>query len=1327
MTLGGTRLNPPEDDTEFERICVPLWRGILKDPNVKRVGRNGQAQHGVDLVGTRNGNPNTVVGIQCKWKGLGKKLDPQKDVRNEIVKAKQFSPSLREYHIVTTADDSTDMDQLALTISQELANEGIRMTFHIWGWGHLSQEIQQYPEALKALDQSYSPHADSILRDQAEHIEISRTTRDEVRTLTAKISAMQADYALGVPSDQTSSMDAVLHVLDGEIDAARDLLHSGDPQVALISLRRVESRLPVSGLERIRFRIKANIGLCYHDLDDDVAACIAFEEAYAALPNDPKAIAFRAFGLLLSKEWTTLQLFAQHHLASDPSNLQLAGYYVQGAQFDDSVQDLLLLVPEELRMAPEIRVAVAHTMQIKRDSGWRVLAREVLAASPDDPDAIRLAADADFEDVLESGLIGGGRILTAVQVEKLEQACSGYANLWERLADRTSGSSTLHSSLAANYINVLRLLEKPTEALRVGRTAVEIFSNDEPLQIRIAAAAAEAGEWALFDTVSSKLPDCPDTTMLRFDAALQQQHWNELVALSDNDDFAAIPSGDRDLVDCALALARHVTGENRHDADVLMALAVDFSSSLRGSVILSGYAHEHGFDGVSDAAYENALSVGKLSKLPSDRMTLAHYAESRKDWNTIIDMLDGLIPEHRPSPLLSMLACAHANADVIRERSEAFFERLPRIVAQKRFFLFAYGSFQSRIGRIEPAKALLAEAFGKKAGLDILLPMVQAMWQLGEQQDVKTLVATLDVDSLPGSPLQRMDFAHLLTMLGRPAEGYRIGYETLVDTHDDADVVLKYTGLFLPSALLGAPEDHIMRFDQVERGAWISLSNDDEKELEGIVGGSGPLPWGERLEPDHELVRKAHGLTEGGCFTHHDPVLGETVWTVAEIKDPRLQAFQFFMSNFNTRFPTASGLGSLRIVNDDIKPILDWIERSGRRDERQCQLYNSLAMPLGLFGLSHRGGTIGFASAVASHGFRVKTCRGFEGERTEALGTIHDYRGRGAVLDLITVWTAVEMRILDVLKAVFGTLIIPFSVWRDLKALEEERSSFGSGEAMSVGWRRGQHIRDVRSPAEQAEIKHTLSKMISDIERNCEIRSVTIPDEPGEVADALLDTISDLLDVVYLAGSDHVILSDDLHYREVASVVTSSRGVWLQAVLLYAVDEKMLSRKRFHDALMGLAYRRHGHLAVSAADLRHALVEDLTPDLSVFSRMADFIGGPSADLRSNADVAAGFLGSIWARRQSHPPALWRRSRGTMIVLAAILKGRSGAELALWHKNLCTRVSDRLNRVIERYCRKKIEPKSLRQGYEELRSYSKSSKKGFKAAKQFFMGSSSLNR
>lgn len=151
-----TQIRKPSDETEFERNCVVLFKDLLTDPNVKRIGTRGHGQRGVDIIGKRNRDSKQPVGIQCKLKSEGSKLTDD-EVKAEVRKALTFRPKLAEYFIVTTSKDDTVLDELGKQLSQDQEAKGRKIHIEIWGWDTLSDKINQSESAKEAFDPGFSP------------------------------------------------------------------------------------------------------------------------------------------------------------------------------------------------------------------------------------------------------------------------------------------------------------------------------------------------------------------------------------------------------------------------------------------------------------------------------------------------------------------------------------------------------------------------------------------------------------------------------------------------------------------------------------------------------------------------------------------------------------------------------------------------------------------------------------------------------------------------------------------------------------------------------------------------------------------------------------------------------------------------------------------------------------------------------------------------------------------------------------------------------------------------------------------------------------------
>src|SRR6266702_6105543 len=73
-TYPPTHIRIPKNHADFESKSAILFRILLEDPSVKKLGRSGQKQFGVDLIGYRKQDIKRPVGIQCKKKKPTEKL-----------------------------------------------------------------------------------------------------------------------------------------------------------------------------------------------------------------------------------------------------------------------------------------------------------------------------------------------------------------------------------------------------------------------------------------------------------------------------------------------------------------------------------------------------------------------------------------------------------------------------------------------------------------------------------------------------------------------------------------------------------------------------------------------------------------------------------------------------------------------------------------------------------------------------------------------------------------------------------------------------------------------------------------------------------------------------------------------------------------------------------------------------------------------------------------------------------------------------------------------------------------------------------------------------
>ena len=131
---GKLQLRKPENWQDFERLCKVLWGEIWECPDtIKRNGRQGQAQKGVDVYGIKKGEC-VYRGIQCKGKDdyTNSQLT-ESEIDNEIAKALLFTPKLYSFYFATTANKDAHIEEYIRNKNLEsISNGGFEIDIFAW-------------------------------------------------------------------------------------------------------------------------------------------------------------------------------------------------------------------------------------------------------------------------------------------------------------------------------------------------------------------------------------------------------------------------------------------------------------------------------------------------------------------------------------------------------------------------------------------------------------------------------------------------------------------------------------------------------------------------------------------------------------------------------------------------------------------------------------------------------------------------------------------------------------------------------------------------------------------------------------------------------------------------------------------------------------------------------------------------------------------------------------------------------------------------------------------------------------------------------------------
>jgi hypothetical protein len=139
------QLRKPEHWDDFESLCKKLWGEVWDCKEIKKNGRKGQIQNGVDIYGIPKGE-NSYYGIQCKGKDeYSHKHLSENEVDREIDLAKSFTPHLAKLYFATTANKDSKIEQYIRIKDLENRQKGL-FEIHLFSWEDIVDLIDENKE-----------------------------------------------------------------------------------------------------------------------------------------------------------------------------------------------------------------------------------------------------------------------------------------------------------------------------------------------------------------------------------------------------------------------------------------------------------------------------------------------------------------------------------------------------------------------------------------------------------------------------------------------------------------------------------------------------------------------------------------------------------------------------------------------------------------------------------------------------------------------------------------------------------------------------------------------------------------------------------------------------------------------------------------------------------------------------------------------------------------------------------------------------------------------------------------------------------------------------
>lgn len=1229
------QIPPPKNWQDFELLCADLWAQIWKDPDTQMHGRQGQAQHGVDVYGRPN-QGQEYAGVQCKGKVVyNNKEVTEAELRGEVEKAKKFNPAIKHFTLATTAPNDAKIQEIARQITEQHQKEAL-FDVVVMGWDEIHRRLTDYPELIDKHYPEIGPVQHKTY-DAVERVEASLVAQDaradqRQQEILAAIKAYGAP-GVGVLQDVDSKVESKIdEVLNAEIDGYRELLNSHQISTSLGLLEKLRNRAWEEASENIKFRIATNIAAAKLRLGRIEEAANDFVEAAQYNPTDEKAACNIAFGYLLNHEDEKASVAANKAIEEHPGSSRAYSLLIASLEKNDTVDDPTALIPQEYLEKAEVAYTVSHFFRSRNEhekaNEW------IEKALTDDEKSIEVRASAGaslLEPYLENISVLYSGQLTEEQNSHIEKARALLTGAWDEVKNTDEAAQFIH--VATNLAN----LERITKHFECAREIIDEslrICPDFPELIRlkiIIELQDENYEAALSISEKVDISQHKDVVMMQAEALYDLERYDEAL-----EKINIIKSNEESgFFDDAIALELHITRKIQGvDTAITQAneLLTEFPQNIRVACVLFGFYRE------KKDLHNISTILGQIKSLITDetdyrdKKLAADAFYYSGNYQEALPIYESLIEVYKDNEELRHMFVCLMELDQ-RHKILAIFDELDEVTSNTPFYLKMSGAIHQRIGDIENARNAYSKYLEQLPDdLNVRLAWIETSEKLG---DKNAIVQFLDAAENFGSsaPEDIVRLAHILVDYGRVDKGLLLAYENRRKHFDNPAAHFGYMGLLLfktkqipkidEASEIAVDTAFVLQDKGGRNSTYIIESNENRNRQIG------------ELSPEDFISVNAIGKKVGDEVVVAESHLQKEIRKVVLIKNKYLHALHESMERFQELFPENKGMTKVSLVdstdpNEQFSPIFESVSQRQDQILQVEELYITNRLPLAVVAQFTGTHPIDvWRSFIGRQKTPFNVCVGTFDERNKAFETIEE-NAAGYVIDPITLFTICILEIQDQVVSVTGKLGITQSTLDLLQQLVDERSVNTEGY-LSLSKEGDQFYKHEITKEDIERDISQIQDVMSWVKGNCDILPAVgnsdIPLSGLKINEIMAPAFTD----TYLAaqGAKRLLLADDMHYRLIASELFDVKGVWLQTILMIALRRGGITSDLYNESIIKIVNSNYNFTTIDANLLLYIAEKQDWDANQEFKRVASTLNGKHSDFFSSMKVAIEFIIRLW--------------------------------------------------------------------------------------------------
>lgn len=1246
-------LQRPVDEGDFEALCIHLYSRVWNVTGLMRVGRGGQAQFGVDILG-HDGRQS--VGIQCKHYVSTKFT--YATVTSDVAEADAANLTIRHLIFATTAPAKAEVVRAVHELSERRRAAG-KFTVSVDYWNAICDHIRMYPEVGRAFIPGFP--GGTLLA-------VSETVVESL-TVVREIAAKQELYKqeiLDAVTGAAVSKPAVAPDARGDeadpgvvasLDFIRDRMREGKTADAKQLLEKLGDPSAFKD-EFSKFRWATNMAAIAMLEGDEDRAAEGFLKAYVFAPDDEKAHVNRIHAYFMRKKFEAADVACDEALAKFPNSSALWGLSLHTR---DAVGRATLdaEVPEAALKSSEFLFAKSRLLGKRGDCKASIdLLQQCIALDGGSLDARRalLAEALTWASVDPLAALMGQ--LSPEKRLALQDALGQFEPLEQVLPAQQADK--ISEELATNVVSSLLILDQEPRARRLAHQLLSRHPQLEQLLRTHVMDLAERKDFAALHAVADGQLDVLPGSVLAMLAEISAHEgdvaWNSQI-------IAAIErrAGEDERLPKALPLAFLASWCHGDKVEALAGIQAHLRlhpDDMLAGVLQGRFLKDLGRRPEALAAARTCRDKLLADAVGLETLYVADLLFDLKQHEEAAPLYERLVRNPGGDELTWKLLACFIQTDQ-RWRAQRTFDALPPSVRSQSNLRRLEINLAGIMGDWTRMRVLLEqELAADPTSTECILGCADVLFRLGEREALTALAAKDPVLKL-ATPDQELSFARFQMNCGfgdlAVARLFRV-----FRAHPTNE---RLAGHFLGQLMLAQNLTLLNSPQVVGPGVAVQLKQGDALWSIAIDTAESPRveTWPDLVQPGSEIALRLAGLRLGqraivrrGMFDQEVEVVG--ISTLVAFAAEKAQALVAGSAN------AAGPIWSVRIVKEDGAIDVDVLLRSAkqRREhvEQTFHLYSQHALPLCVLAKLIGTDPIQLLLEWPWKLTPLFVGVGSEDERQNAFAILQGGRQR-YVVDLLTIAELIRLGVAPAVSALIGRPLVAQTQREHLlvimAGLGEPRESANLSE-------QGGRLRIVDVPAwYYTRRRRLLEAVLAFVDSACDVVPTTGPQVVTDVHRSLARTLDrSTLDTLYLCVEHNaVLLSEDGGLRTLAVEAGVATSMGVQPVLMEAVDNGRSSHQKYVDALEIKLLANHNFVSVAARDLM--LMARRTPDRIAPAAAAVFqsFRKPTLDFESGVKVAGEFIRIAAARLPAATVGRYAKA-----ILEALQHGRPRFEKVL---------------------------------------------------------------